>query len=103
MGSKVQIKIQGRAFTIKTGDDGENLRRLAESLEQRLNEQSNRARHFDDYSVAIITALNIMSELDELQQQQVEQLDVIDRELVSIAASVEALLPEEDDATESGD
>ena len=103
MGSKVQINIQGRSFTIRTSDDGEQLRRIASELNERLNSQSSRARHFDDYSVAIITALNIMSELDELRQKQVTQLADIDQTLVSIAAAVEALVIEEDDATESGE
>ena len=59
MGSKVQITIQGRSFTIKAVDDGHKLRQIASELGERLNAQTSRARHFDDYSVAIITALNI--------------------------------------------
>ena len=103
MGAKVQINIQGRSFTIRTSDDGQKLRQIASELDERLDSQSSRARHFDDYSVAIITALNIMSELEELRQKQVEQLNDIDRNLISIAAAVEALVVEEDDATESGE
>ena len=103
MGSKVQITIQGRSFTIKAVDDGHKLRQIASELDERLNAQTSRARHFDDYSVAIITALNIMSELDELRQRQAEQLSEVDRNLVSIAAAVEALVVEDDDATESGE
>ena len=103
MGSKVQINIQGRSFTIRMNDDGQKLRQIASELDDRLNAQTSRSRHFDDYSVAIITALNIMSELDELRQKHAQQLDEVDRNLVSIAAAVEAMVVEEDDATESGE
>lgn len=101
MGTQVQIEIRGRKFNIRTSDDGSLLRRLATELDLRLEEQANRSKHFDDYSVSVITALNILSELEEVRSRQIEQIEIIDRELTSISASVEALLPDEDDATES--
>ena len=70
----VQITIRGRQFTVRTPEDGSAIRAAAEELDQRLTEQVERARTFDEHSVVVITALNLVSELQQLRKDHHEQL-----------------------------
>ena len=89
----VQISIRGRKFNVRTNDDEEVIRRMAEELDRRLDEQSSRARSFDEHSVAVITALNLMSELHLMRTQLAAQVEDIERDLESVMAMLESFLP----------
>ncbi len=97
----VQITIRGRQFNVRTNDDGSQLQRMAVALDRRLEEQAGRARTFDEHSVTVITALNLMSELHLLREQLAERLDDLERDLESIMAMMESLLPEEENLSSS--
>ena len=92
----VQITIRNRQFNVRTNDDGEQIRKMAKELDRRLFEQARRAQTFDEHSVTVITALNLMSELHLLRQQTAERLGGLERELESVMAMIESLLPKED-------
>ena len=90
----VHITIRGRQFNVRTNDDGETIRRMAVELDRRLNEQAERARSFDEHSVSVITALNLMSELYLVRSQLSEQIEELERDLESVMAMLESLLPD---------
>ncbi len=92
----VQIVIRGRQFKVKT-TDGESIQRRARELDQRLTEQYERSRSFDEHSILMITALNILNELQLMKQQFSEQLQDLDKELESTIALIDALLPAKND------
>ena len=92
----VQITIRNRQFNVRTNDDGEQIRQMAKELDRRLFEQARRAQTFDEHSVTVITALNLMSELYLLREQTAERLSGLERELESVMAMVESLLPKEE-------
>ena len=52
-----------------------------------------RTRSFDEYTIAMLTALNIASELHQPEGQVAQRLDEIDRDAASVAAMIEAALP----------
>ena len=58
-----------------------------------MTEVASRTRSFDEYTVAMLTALNLASELAQLRTQVASQLEEFDREVASIAAMLEAMLP----------
>ena len=61
-----------------------------------MTEVASRTRSFDEYTVAMLTALNLASELAQLRTQVSSQLEEFDREVASIAAMLESMLPGKD-------
>ncbi len=93
---QVRINIRGREYTVRGDDNEGDIQDLAADLDRRMEEMAERTRSFDEYTVAMLTALNIASELRQLKQRVAQRLDELDREAASIAAMVEAALPPED-------
>ena len=91
----VHITIRGRQFNVRTNDDVATIQNMAAALDRRLNEQAERARSFDEHSVAVITALNLMSELFLVREKLSEQIEDLERDLESVMAMLESLLPEQ--------
>jgi len=90
---QVQITIRGRQYTVRGDDTGEDIQNLAAELDRRMSEVSSRARSFDEYTVAMLTALNLLSEVQRLKHSVARRLDEIDREAASVGAMLEAALP----------
>jgi cell division protein ZapA len=90
---QVKINIRGRQYTVRGDETGEDIKQLAAEVDARMTEVANRTRSFDEYTVAMLTALNLASELAQLRSQVSNQLEGFDREIASIAAMLEAMLP----------
>jgi cell division protein ZapA (FtsZ GTPase activity inhibitor) len=95
---QVRITIRGREYTVRGDDNTEALQSLAADLDRRMAETAERTRSFDEYTIAMLTALNLASELHQLKGQVAQRLDEIDRDAASVAAMIEAALPPEDEA-----
>lgn len=93
---QVQITIRGRQYTVKSDDDGQDIRDVANELDGRLADVAGRTRSFDEYTVALLTALNLASENRRLRRQVAARLDEFDREAASIAAMLDASLDRRD-------
>ena len=89
---QVRITIRGREYTVRGDDNAEALQALAADLDRRMAETAERTRSFDEYTIAMLTALNIASELHQLKGQVAQRLDEIDRDAASVAAMIEAAL-----------
>ncbi len=92
---QVRITIRGREYTVRGDDNSDDLQQLAADLDRRMTETAERTRSFDEYTIAMLTALNIASELQQLKTQVAERLDELDRDAASVAAMIEAALPDE--------
>ena len=97
---QVRITIRGREYTVRGDDNEEDIQALAADIDRRMAETAERTRSFDEYSVAMLTALNIASELHALKREVADRLDGLDRDCASLGAMIEAALPPE---TEVGD
>ena len=95
---QVRITIRGREYTVRGDDNAAALQALAADLDRRMAETAERTRSFDEYTIAMLTALNIASELHQLKGQVAQRLDEIDRDAASVAAMIEAALPADDEA-----
>jgi cell division protein ZapA (FtsZ GTPase activity inhibitor) len=95
MDMQVRITIRGREYTVRGDEEEGDIQALAADLDRRMVETAERTRSFDDYTVAMLTALNIASELRQLKLRVAQRLDELDRDAASIAAMVEAALPPE--------
>lgn len=92
---QVRITIRGREYTVRGDDSAGQMQALAQDLDRRMSETAERTRSFDEYTIAMMTALNLASELHQLKEQVAARLDELDRDAASVAAMIEAALPVE--------
>jgi cell division protein ZapA (FtsZ GTPase activity inhibitor) len=92
---QVRITIRGREYTVRGDDNAGQMQTLAVDLDRRMTETAERTRSFDEYTIAMMTALNLASELHQLKEQVAQRLDELDRDAASVAAMIEAALPVE--------
>jgi cell division protein ZapA len=90
---QVRITIRGRQYTVRGDESEEEVQAVARELDARLASVAARTRSFDEYTIALLTALNLASELHRLKGQVSSRLQEIDREAASVAAVLESLLP----------
>jgi cell division protein ZapA len=99
---QVRITIRGRQYTVRGDDNEEEVQQVARELDARLSEVASRTRSFDEYTIALLTALNLASELHRMRKQMQGRLGEIDREAASLAAMLESMLPVEGDESDDG-
>ncbi len=92
---QVRITIRGRQYTVRGDESEDEVQTVARELDARLAEVASRTRSFDEYTIALLTALNLASELRRLRTQVSGRLSEVDREAASLAAMLESLLPAE--------
>ena len=90
---QVRITIRGREYTVRGDDNATQMQALAVDLDRRMTEMAERTRSFDEYTIAMMTALNLASELHQLKEQVASRLNELDRDAASVAAIIEAALP----------
>ncbi len=90
-----QITILGRNYTLRA-DNGEELEAAAGDVDKRMRQLMSRASGVDPYTVAMLTALNLASELRALRRTTGERLESMDREAAAIEAVLAAAVAEEE-------
>ena len=90
---KVQISIRGRKYTVRSDEADEDLRAIAQYVDSKMNEIAGRGANVDDYTIAMLAALNIASEFDRYRRQVDELLNDVDRDLASTHLLLEAASP----------
>ena len=90
---KVQINIRGRRYSVRSDQDGEDLQSLAAYVDAKMTEISSKSTTMDEYTIAMLAALNIASEFDRFRRGVDEELAAIDRELASTAVILESMAP----------
>ena len=89
----VSVRIRGKEFRIRSGDDEESLRRVAGYLEETMAKVEQRTGTVDSLGVALITALNLAREVLELRDGDVEDGGDPERLRALIELAEEALDP----------
>ena len=89
---KVQIAIRGRRYTVKSDEDVD-IAAVARYVDAKMDEVAKRPGALDDYTVAMLAALNIASEFERFRKEVDSELEAIDRELASTAVVIESALP----------
>ena len=91
---KVQIQIRGRTYTVRSDEDDEDLTAIARYVDAKMAEIAGRGSSADEYTVAMLAALNIASEFDRFRRQVDSDLAEVDRELASTSMVLDAALGE---------
>jgi cell division protein ZapA len=90
---KVQIEIRGRSYTVKSDEGDEDIAAIARYVDQKMDEVAGRTSTVDDYTVAMLTALNIASELDRFRREVNLELEAIDRDLAATSVLIDSVAP----------
>ena len=90
---KVQISVRGRKYTVRSDEEGVDLVQVAKYVDGMMQEISQRSGTFDEYTIAMLAALNIASEFERFKRDMDEELQAIDREIASTSVLLEASLP----------
>ncbi|HCH61327.1 MAG TPA: cell division protein ZapA [Deltaproteobacteria bacterium] len=91
---QIRITIRGRQYTVRGDEPAEEVQAVARDLDARLEEVASRTRSFDEYTVALLTALNLASELHQLRRRTLSELGEIDRDAAALEAMLQAMLPD---------
>ena len=78
---KVQINVRGRRYTVKSDEDVD-LQAIARYVDTKMNEVAGRGS-LDEYTVAMLTCLNIASEFERFRAQVDAELEGLDRDLAA--------------------
>jgi cell division protein ZapA (FtsZ GTPase activity inhibitor) len=89
---KVQISIGGRKYTLRSDED-EDLQAIAKYVDRKMTEIASRGTRVDDYTLALLAALNIASEFDRFRRDVDSELQGLDRDLASTTVLLESMLP----------
>ena len=92
---KTQITIRGRRYTVKADEGEVDLQEIAQRVDARMGEIAGKSGGLDEFSVAMLAAMNIASDYERFRREVSAELDDLDRELASTSVMVEALLPHE--------
>lgn len=79
---KVQITLRGRKYTLQT-DEEEDLHEIAAYVDRKFDEVSQQASRLDDYTLAILAALNIASEYERFRKRAMADLRAVDEGVAS--------------------
>ena len=75
----VEVKILGQKVTLRSDDEEEHIRRVAEYVDEKMHEVSKSTSPRGKYSVAMLVALNIADEYHRLKARQDEATSRVDR------------------------
>ena len=94
---KTRITIRGRTYTVQGDEDDGDLVAVAAFVDARMSEVAARAPGLDDFSVAMLAALNIASEYERMRESFDRELEGLDRDLAAVSLLVENAAPNEVD------
>ena len=88
------ITIHGRNYKL-SADNGDELEAAALDIDQRLKQLIGRSPGVDQYTAAMLTALNLASEMRALKVGYRERLDTMEREAAAIETVLAAAVTED--------
>lgn len=90
-----QITILGRSYTLRADED-DDLENAAAEVDRRLRALLARAPAFDQGTAALLTALNLASELQALKSRYGGRIRDLDHAAAAVEAVLEAALAEDE-------
>lgn len=89
-----QITILGRSYTLRADED-DDLEHAAADVDRRLRLLLSRSPNFDSYTAALLTALNLASELRSLKERYRGRIEELEHAAAAVEAVLEAAVAEE--------
>lgn len=80
----VTVSIFGQEYTLKGGSDAEYVQKVAQFVDERMNEVARNATAVSTAKVAILAAVNIADELFREQQKRLENMVTVEDRSVQL-------------------
>ena len=87
---KTQIEIRGRRYTVRSDEEDVDLAAVAAYVDRQISEIADKSPALDDYTAAMLAALNIASEYQRFRQSVDSELEGLDKELAVTQAMLGA-------------
>lgn len=95
---KVQVKLAGRDYTVRTDEDEEWLQHVARLVDEKMAQIRDRTGMVDTFDIAMLTCLNLAREIHDLRESKLESATGIGddrlKSLIEVAEAALARLPE---------
>ncbi len=75
----VEIKVFGQVYTVKTDADEAHIQRIAQYVNEKMDEVIKNTKSVSSLNVAILTALNVADDLIREREKRLSLLQQIDR------------------------
>ena len=82
-----QITILGRTYNVRA-DENDDIERAAADVDRRMRAMSGRGSSMDNYTVALLTALNLAAEVQSLTRRTRVRLEELEREAAAVEAGI---------------
>ncbi len=89
---RTAITIRGRTYQVSAGEDDVDVQEVAAYVDARLAETAGRAPRLDPYTSAVLTLLNVASDLRRATLLLGSRLEEVERDLVRAGLVLEAAL-----------
>jgi cell division protein ZapA len=87
-----KVKIYNRTYPVRSGGDAEYVRRLAEYVNEKMNEVSEHTLTVDTLKVAVLAALNIADDYFAAKQELDSVNEMVSEESKKMAALLDPFL-----------
>lgn len=95
---KVQVKIAGKQYTVRTDEDEEWLQHVARLVDEKMAQIKDRTGMVDTFDIAMLTCLNLAREIHDYRESKSASTAAVDegdlKSLIEIAEAALARLPE---------
>jgi cell division protein ZapA len=80
------VQIFGQTYRLKSDEDADRVRRIAEMVDQKMSRIADRGSSADNYRIAVLAALELADELYSLQDTHTQLRDQVEARSSSLAA-----------------
>ena len=84
------VQIFGQVYRLRSDEDAERVRQIAEMVDQKMNRIADRGASVDNYRIAVLAALELADELHTLRDKHSELQSTVDAKSSSLAALLDS-------------
>lgn len=88
------VQIFGQVYRLRSDEDADRVRQIAEMVDQRMNRIADRGASADNYRIAVLAALELADELHALREKHADLQDFVDAKSSSLAALLDKAVKE---------
>ncbi|MDA0205527.1 MAG: cell division protein ZapA [Acidobacteria bacterium] len=88
------VQIFGQVYRLRSDEDADRVRQIAEMVDQRMNRIADRGASADNYRIAVLAALELADELYALKDKHAELQSLVDAKSSSLAALLDKAVKE---------
>lgn len=86
----VNVEIMGQSLVVASDDDGQWVRAVAETVDERIRHIRDHTRSVSSVNIAILAALNFADELERLRREHQELIDHIEALSRRLSATIDS-------------